>query len=172
MSQIRKRRRIRLHLAQWTINTFFKGTHYFAIKRHLLRSAGLIIAENAKIVGPIHFDTNMIDIGKNTWIGKNFCVYGNGSVKVGSDCDLAPDIILETGSHKIGTFSHRAGEGYCGEIIIGNGCWLGIRTTLLPNIKIGDGSIIAAGAVVNKDVDSNLLVGGIPCKTIRKIEDE
>ena len=53
-------------------------------------------------------------------------------------------------------------------IKIGNHVWIGINATILKGVTIGDGAIIAAGAVVNKDVEENSLVGGVPAKVIKK----
>ena len=53
-----------------------------------------------------------------------------------------------------------------GKIIIGNDCFIGARTTILPNVKIGDGCIIAAGALVNRDIPSGEIWGGVPAHFI------
>ena len=56
-------------------------------------------------------------------------------------------------------------------IVIGENVWIGSNSTILPGVTIGKGSIIAAGAVVTKDVDENVVVGGVPAKFIKKIEE-
>ena len=55
------------------------------------------------------------------------------------------------------------------EIIIKDGCWIGGQTVLLQGITVNDGAIIAAGAVVTKNVDADCLAGGVPAKTIRQL---
>lgn len=172
MFKVRKRfNRIILVLNQVWINCFFKGTRFFAIKRWLLNRAGLSIGKNVRVVAPIHIDTSCVDIGENTWIGRDFRVYGNGRVSIGANCDLAPELLIQTGSHKIGISKRRAGEGFCGEIAIGDGCWIGVRTTILPGVEISSGTVIGAGSLVNKSVESNALAVGVPCKTIRKLDN-
>ena len=57
-------------------------------------------------------------------------------------------------------------------IKIGKGAWLGSNVTVLPGITIGDGAIIAAGAVVTKDVEANTIVAGIPAKVVRKVNEK
>ena len=52
---------------------------------------------------------------------------------------------------------------------IGNGCWIGANATILGGVTIGDGAVVAAGAVVTQNVDANTLVGGVPCKVIRSL---
>lgn len=54
-------------------------------------------------------------------------------------------------------------------IYIGKNVWIGAHATILPGVKVGDGAIIAAGAVVTKDVTANTIVGGVPAKEIKKI---
>ena len=54
-------------------------------------------------------------------------------------------------------------------IIIGNNVWIGASVTVVPGVTIGDNAIIAAGAVVTKDVEANTIVGGVPAKVIRSI---
>ncbi len=169
MQFVRIIKRIWFRFIQGLINSFFAGTHFFKIKSALLKHLGLGIGENVRIVGPVYFDSEKVTIGDNCWIGRNFSVYGNGSVTIGSNCDFAPDIVFETGSHKPGTPQRRAGEGYCGDIAVGNGCWLGVRATVLSGVTIGNGSVIGAGSLVNKSIEENLLVGGVPCKEIKSL---
>ncbi|MBP7086410.1 MAG: transferase [Enterococcus sp.] len=57
-------------------------------------------------------------------------------------------------------------------ISIGKNVWIGANATVLPGVRIGDGAIIAAGAVVSKDVEENTIVGGVPAKVMKTIEVE
>ncbi len=57
-------------------------------------------------------------------------------------------------------------------IVVGKNVWIGANATVLPGVTIGDGSIIAAGAVVTKDVPTNVIVGGVPAKIIKNIETD
>lgn len=150
------------------INHFMVGNYLWEIKNILLRFAGISIGHNVKIVGPIKIDVcSNLSIGNNCWIGKNLNIIGNADVIIGDYCDFAPDVFLETGTHEIGNTERRAGRGYCESIHIGSGCWIGIRTTILPGVKIGNGCVVAAGAVVNKSVRENVLIGGVPAKIIK-----
>ena len=58
-----------------------------------------------------------------------------------------------------------------GKIIVGKNCFIGCRTTILPNVKIGDNSIIGAGSVVTKDIPSNSVACGVPCRVIGTVEE-
>lgn len=166
-------KKIKKSILLFVINKLLRGTHFFKIKRFLLNQCeGISIAENSKIVAPIYIPLcSDLEIGADVWIGKNFSLEGNGKVTIGNQCDLGPSVTCITGSHKIGEKSRRAGEGYNGNVRIGDGTWIGTRVILLANNSIEKGSVVAAGAVVNKDVPENVLCGGIPAKIIRNLDD-
>jgi maltose O-acetyltransferase len=111
-----------------------------------------------------------LSIGDNCWIGKNLCVYGNDAVSIGSNCDLAPNISFVTGTHVIADHNRRAGEGYCKPIVVGNGCWIGINSTILCDVTVGDGVVIGAGALVNKSVPADVMVAGVPAKIVKNFD--
>lgn len=75
-------------------------------------------------------------------------------------------------SHNIGGSSARATfeNEYYKDIEIGTGTWIGANSTILPGVRIGEGCVIAAGSMVNKDVPDNCLVGGVPAKIIKKLD--
>ena len=150
------------------VNHILAGTRFFEMKRRLLRSIGYEIGENSKIVGPI-YNTGSLRIGTNCWIGKNMTVHGNGTVVIGDYCDIAPEVTFLTGGHKLGSSQRRAGEGESYHIAVGNGVWIGARTTVLLDTRLGDGSVVAACACVAKNVPDNVLVAGVPAKVIREL---
>lgn len=153
------------------INNLLKGTHFFEIKNKLLSILGVEIGKHTKIVGPIYFDVNsFVKIGEKVWIGKNFTINGNGNTHIESNVDIAPNVVILNGSHYIGDLNRRAGMGKTYTTTIKKGCWIGAHSILLNGVTIYSSSIIAAGSVVIKDVESNILVGGNPAKFIKKLE--
>lgn len=159
-------KRVTVHIL---VNRLLTGVKHFEIKRRLLNSIGYEIGENTKIVGPIECYAKL-RIGKNCWIGKNLIVNGNGTLCIGDNCDIAPEVTFLTGGHKIGNASRRAGMGESYTISVGNGVWIGARSTILNNTVIGDGVMIAACACVTCNVENNLMVGGVPACVIRSLE--
>lgn len=153
----------------YLVNHIYAGTTKFEKKRKLLNSIGFSIGENTKVVGPIEV-TGTLVVGKNCWVGKNFKVNGNGTVTIGDNCDIAPEVTFQTGGHKIGDFQRRAGEGCVFHQSVGDGTWIGGRVTILNETKIGKSCVIAGCACVTKDVEDNSLVGGVPAKVIRKLD--
>lgn len=150
------------------INHVFPGTNFFSCKRRLLRSIGYEIGENTKIVAPIEC-TGSLSIGKNCWVGKNLKVNGNGTVRIGDNCDIGPEVTFQTGGHEIGSPDRRAGDGKVFHQTVGNGTWIGGRATILGNRAIGSSCVIAGCACVVNDVEDNTLVGGVPAKLIREL---
>lgn len=159
------------YFSLFIINHFLCGTHFWSIKRLLLKIADIYVGNDAKIVGPIYIKSQAsLSIGNNTWIGEKFTVAGNGKVYIGNQCDISSDVIFSTGTHKIGGSNRRAGKGYCENITVGNGCWIGIRSTILSGVNIGDGVVIGACSCVTKDVVDNQVAGGVPSHKIRNLE--
>ena len=156
------------------INHFLCGTHFFRIKRVLLRRAGISCGSNTCIVGPIYFgNVSRVSFGDRVWVGTNFSVYGNGEVQLGNNVDIAPDVAMLTGGHEISPNpAHRAGKGVSYTIHIHDGCWIGARVTIMGTITIGRGSIIAAGAIVNRSVEDNVVYGGVHGGVIRHLEGD
>jgi acetyltransferase-like isoleucine patch superfamily enzyme len=104
-------------------------------------------------------------------IGDNFFViYANDdSIKIGDDCLIGPDVLIINNNHQIGPGQLiRMQESAKSRIIIGNDVWIGAKAIILPGVIIGEGAVIAAGSVVNKDVEHHTVVGGIPAKFIKK----
>lgn len=164
MGLLRKRR-----IIMWLVNRVFVGPNpkWFETKRRLLNKLDIYdIGENTKIVGPIT-NTAKLVIGKNCWIGKNFIVNGNGNVTISDNCDIAPEVIINTGGHLVGDANRRAGEGVSTDTKIGKGCWLCARSTIVNDCTIGDGCIILPCCCVTGNVPDNAMVGGVPAKIIK-----
>lgn len=127
------------------INHVFVGTNLFACsaKRTLMKAVGFTVGAGTTIVGPIYI-YGTIEIGRDCWINRNLTVHGNGFVKIGDNCDIAPDVCFLTGRHKIGKAVRRAGTGEIYSIRVGDGCWIGARPTVGRTVTIGDASAVAA----------------------------
>lgn len=164
---------IRNTLCLFLVNAIIKGTNprFFNAKRSLLNWAGHEIGKGTKVVGPVEWHGKM-KIGENCWIGKNCKINGNGTVQIGDNCDFGPEVIFQTGGHQIGSAERRAGEGAVFHQIIGNGVWIGGRSTICNNTVVGDGCVIAGCACVVKSIEKSMLVGGVPAHIIRRLDDD
>ena len=104
-------------------------------------------------------------IGDDVWIGHEVFISTTSRIEIGSYVDIAPMVYLGTGTHRIDIDGlHSAGEGISRNIKIEDGAWLCVRSTLLPGVVIGKNSVVAAGAVVTKDVFSLLLCSRYSCE--------
>lgn len=158
-------------LTMYRVNVLLAGTKEknFEKKRRLLnRLDNFDIGEGTKIVGPVEV-LGHLKVGKDTWIGKNLIVNGNGTVTIGDNCDLGPEITFQTGGHEIGDAARRAGKGVVLNQTVGSGTWIGGRTTVVNQVTIGVGCVITACACVVKDIQPNTLAGGVPAKIIREL---
>lgn len=155
------------------INHIFIGTKSVScmMKRKLLTGIGCTVGKNTIIVGPIECRGTVI-IGDNCWIGKNCKINGNGMVIIGDNCDIGPEVTFQTGGHEIGDLFRRAGKGEVYKQKVGKGTWIGGRSTICNNTEIGSGCVIAGCACVVSNISDNMLVGGVPAKIIRRLEDE
>lgn len=151
------------------VNHIFVGTWFYNTKRKLLNGLGYQIGAGSKVVGPL-FCTGQLFIGKDCWIGKNLRIHGNGMVTIGDNCDIAPEVVFITGGHEIGERNRRAGDGVSYTIRVGDGTWIGARSTFLKDVNVGEGCVIAACACVTRDVEDDALVGGVPAKMIKKLD--
>lgn len=143
----------------------------FEPKRKLLNAIGFEIGEGTKVVGPIEC-VGKLKVGKNCWIGKNLKINGIGTVIIGDNCDIGPEVTFQTGGHHIGDRTRRAGEGRVFNQSVGSGTWIGGRSTILNSVQIGSGCVIAGCSCVLHDVEDDTLVAGIPAKLIRRLDNE
>lgn len=86
------------------------------------------------------------------------------SVEIGEGCVISHNVtIIDSDTHQVDVLGHEKTK----PVVIGNHVWLGNRAMVLKGVTIGDGAIVAAGAVVTKDVPVNTMVGGVPAKVLR-----
>lgn len=169
MNRIKGIRFLYRKIVLFLVNYVFVGTWFYKTKRILLNSLGFRIGNGSKVVGPV-FCTAQLVVGNDCWIGKDLRIYGNGRVLIGDNCDIAPEVVFVTGGHLIGDANRRAGEGVSYSIHVGNGSWIGTRSTLLKNVNVGSGCVIASCACVTKSIKDGMLVGGVPARIIKKLD--
>lgn len=149
-------------------------TRCFALKRVLLRWGGCKIGRNVRICSSaMIFGNGELSIGDDVWIGEKCFVKATkpAHIIIGSCCDIAPQVSMNTGTHEIdASGEHVAGKGCGRSIEIGDGCWIGMRGTILPGVRLASRTLVAAGAVVTSSIeDSSWLVAGVPAALKRKL---
>lgn len=127
------------------------------------------IDESTTVFTPLY-----INYGRHTKIGKNVfinfdCTFLDlGGITIEDDVLIAPKVSLLSEGHPVS--SQNRHSLVPGHIHIKKNAWIGAGATILPGVTIGENAIVAAGAVVSKDVPDNAIVGGIPAKIIKTIE--
>lgn len=104
-----------------------------------------------------------VNIGKNCNINKGVILDGRNSLYIGNNVDIAQDVYIWTEQHDYNNPYYKA---IGAPVIIGDYVWLASRSTILPGVSVGEGAVVACGAVVTKDVPPYTIVGGVPAKII------
>lgn len=118
------------------------------------------------------------DNGKNIHVGEDFLANYNvtildiAPVYIGDYCMIGPNTMITTVNHPLSPKGRRNHIGKGTPVRIGNDVWIGGNCTILPGVTIGNNVVVAAGAVVTKDVPDNCVVGGVPAKIIKTIEND
>lgn len=171
--RLKKRGIISVFLAN-AVLSYFPSTRLFKIKARILFFLGYDIHKTARIAGKVRIiGRGGISIGQDTWIGVGckFYVDESSNISVGNYCDLAPEVILHTGTHQVSTIKRRAGVGINNDILIGDYSWVGLRSTIISGAMLPDGVIVGAAALVlnNTSYEANTLYAGVPIKKIKPL---
>lgn len=117
------------------------------------------------------------DNGKNITVGEDFTTNYNvtildiAPVNIGNYCMIGPNTLITTVNHPLSAKGRRGKKAQAKPVKIGNDVWIGGNCTILPGVIIGNNVIIGAGAIVTKDVPDNCVVGGVPARKIKELED-
>ena len=126
----------------------------------------------ATIVSPFFCDYGYnIEVGENFFMNMNCVILDGAKVTFGDNVFVAPSCGFYTAGHPLDKERRNRGLEYAYPITIGHNVWIGAQVCVLPGVTIGDNSVIGAGSVVTKDVPSNVLAAGNPCRVIREITD-
>ena len=139
------------------------------IIKKLFKSTG----ENYKINPPFFCDYGYnISIGENFHSNYNLIILDVCEVNFGNNVFIGPNVGIYTAGHPVNVDLRNDGLEYGKKIKIGNNVWIGGNVTILPGVTIGDNVTIGAGAVVTKNIPSNVTAFGNPCKIHKKNKDE
>lgn len=146
-------------------------------RRLIYRAAGIKIGSKTLIRGVLQLRGGRHAVG-NLTIGRDCLIYPPSSidccapVTVGNNVTFGPGVTIVTGTHELGDPCHRAGTLEPRPVVIEDGAWLCLGAMILPGVTVGKGAVVAAGAIVTKDVPAHALVGGNPARVIRMLETE
>lgn len=127
-------------------NGLFKTDNFY-----MASGSKVLVGDNAELVI------------KSGYINNNSVIIASKKITIGENVAIASGVVIrDTDSHQINNSENTK------EIVIGNSVWIGTNAIILKGVHIGDGAVIAAGAVVTKDIPKNSLVAGVPAKVIKR----
>lgn len=129
------------------------------------------IGEGCYIEPPFHsnWGGKHCHFGKNVYANFNLTCVDDTHIYVGDYTMFGPNVVLATAGHPILPELREKVYQYNMPIHIGRNCWLGAGVIVMPGVTIGDNSVIGAGSIVTKDIPSNVVAVGNPCRVIREI---
>nr|WP_195932269.1 sugar O-acetyltransferase [Turicibacter sanguinis] len=155
----------------YEINTLhpFKLDERRTLLKELLGKTG----ENFFVEPPFRCDYGYnIEIGENFYSNYNCTILDCTKVTIGNNVLFAPNVSLFTAGHPIDATLRAQEYEYAFPITIGNDVWIGGNTVINPGVTIGSNVVIGSGSVITKDIPSNCIAAGNPCRVIRDITEE
>lgn len=132
------------------------------LRWRLLRWLGASVEKSAINPG-VWLGSRRLTVGRGSFINGGCRIDNNAAfVHIGARCSIAPEVLILTSTHEVGGPLERAGRLRDAPVKIGDGVWIGARAVIHPGVTIGDGAVIAVGAVVVSDCDAHSLYAGVP----------
>jgi len=137
---------------------------FHTVRRILLRLLGAKIGNRVGLYRGFEIRNPWkLQIDHNTLIGHNALLDARKGLKIGQNVNLSNEVMIWTLHHDYNDPNFKE---VGGQVIIGDYAWLCSRCIILPGVTIGEGAVVAAGAVVHKDVPPYTVVGGVPAKVL------
>ena len=143
------------------------------IRIALLKQMFAEIGEDCYIEPPLHanWGGKHVHFGNNVYANFNLTLVDDTHIYVGDYTMLGPNVVIATAGHPILPELREKSYQFNIPVHIGRNCWLGAGVIVLPGVTIGDNSVIGAGSVVTKDIPSNVVAVGNPCRVLREINE-
>lgn len=140
------------------------------LRMWILSLYGHVFQEQARIRSGCLVTGTGLHLGRDTFVNGDCLLDATGAVFVGDEVHIAHRVQILTADHDPGTSKRRAGKMAVKPVTVENGAWVGAGAILLPGSRVGEGSVVAAGAVVADRLEPNGLYGGTPAKLIRTLD--
>lgn len=129
--------------------------------------------DNVEIVGPVICDYGILtELGHHVFVNSNVYFMDGGRIKIGNHVFIGPNSGFYTAAHPLDYASRNEGLEQASPIIIEDNVWIGAHVAVMPGVTIGEGSVVAAGSVVTRDLPANSLAMGSPAKVVRTIDQD
>ena len=130
-------------------------------------------SDGASINPPFYCDYGShIEVGKNFFANYNCTIIDVAKVKIGDNCQMAPNVAIYTAGHPLHPVSRNSMYEYGISVTIGDNVWIGGNTVIMPGVHIGSNTVIGAGSVVTKDIPDWVVAVGNPCRVIKQITED
>ena len=140
------------------------------VRELLGQLTGAAVAESVRVFPPLTSDFGRnITLGERIFINAGCRFQDQGGITIGDDCLIGHNTVFATLNHDLDP-SRRA-DMHPAPIVLGRNVWIGANVTILPGVTIGDNAVVAAAAVVTKDVPADAVVVGAPARVVRSVTD-
>lgn len=155
--------------AQRVIAEINAGCHTAEELRALMSElVGYEVDEGFGLFPPIYSDFGRnIKLGRNVFINSGCCFQDQGGIELGDGCMIGHQVVIATLNHDL--MPERRASMIPAKVTLGRNVWVGAHATILPGVTIGDNSVVAAGAVVTKDVPANCVAAGVPARVVKRL---
>lgn len=132
------------------------------------------IGEDCYIEPPFHanWGGHHVHFGNRVYANFNLTLVDDTHIYVGDCTMFAPNVTVATAGHPIAPCLRKYGIQYNASVHIGKNCWIGAGALIMPGVTIGDNTVIGAGSVVTKDIPSNVVAVGNPCRVMIEINEQ
>lgn len=143
-------------------------------KTALLKEMFAELGEDCYIETPFHanWGGRHVHFGSNIYANFNLTLVDDTHIYVGDFTQFGPNVVLATAGHPIDPELRERYYQYNAPVRIGRNCWLGANVVVVPGVTIGDNVVVGAGSVVTKDLPSNVVAVGNPCRILREVNDQ
>ncbi|MDO4292377.1 MAG: DapH/DapD/GlmU-related protein [Eubacteriales bacterium] len=139
------------------------------LRKLMAKLTGKKIDASFRLFPPFYTDFGKnITIGKDVFINSGCHFQDQGGITIGDGSLIGHNVVLATINHDLDPQNGR--KNHCESIQIGNYVWIGSNATVLPGVSIGDWAVVAAGAVVTRDVPPGTVVGGVPARVLKQAD--
>ncbi len=140
-------------------------------RQKLLKEMFASIGENCYIEPPLrsNWGGKHVHFGNNVYANFNLTLVDDTHIFVGDYTLFGPNVTVATAGHPINAKLRQKAYQFNAPVTIGKNCWIGAGTIIVPGVTVGDNVVIGAGSVVTKDIPSNVVAVGNPCRVLREV---
>jgi maltose O-acetyltransferase len=166
------RKRLALALVRYLTNRVIARVPVYAVRHAWYRRVlGMRIGEGSALLMDLYLyirgrprpDRPGISIGRQSVINQQCCLDGRGGLAIGDNVNISPGVWILTDAHDLHDPLFRE---ILAPVTIGDHVWIGSRAMILPGVTVGEGAVVAAGAVVTRNVERYTVVAGVPARQI------